>query len=166
MRLFLSSLLHRARRARRPARAAQATVEFALFSLVFIPFVLGGIEIGRGVWYYNQLGQLSREGVRWIIVTTADSSTDYLRVGNTPGTYTVSACGCDPDTAVGWIGRTDVGIPPDRLTVEIQREALGVYTWGIPVTVTVRYPYQPVITSFLNIPATINLRAATTMHMQ
>jgi hypothetical protein len=148
------------------SRAAQATVEFALFSLVFIPFALGGIEIGRGVWYYNQLSQLSREGVRWIIVTTADSSTDYLRVGNTPGTYSVATCGCDPDTAVGWIGRKDVGIPRDRLTVEIQREALGVYTWGIPVTVTVRYPYQPIVASFLNIPATINLRAATTMHMQ
>jgi hypothetical protein len=36
----------------------------------------------------------------------------------------------------------------------------------MPVTVTVQYPYQPIIPAFLNIPATINLRAATTMHMQ
>jgi hypothetical protein len=137
-----------------------------LISLVFIPMVLGLIEIGRGVWYYNQLSQLAREGARWMIVTSADGTTEHTRVGNTPGTYNVATCGCASDTAIGWIGQKNVGIPASSLTVTIERGAITAYSWGMPVTVTVQYPYRPVVTSIINIPATITLRAATTMHMQ
>jgi Flp pilus assembly protein TadG len=169
----MRSLLRRLVAGRRLGRCrgvlGQATVEFALVSLTFIPLVLGAIEVGRGVWYYNQLSQLSREGARWLIVTTADdhfTASEFNQTGNTPGTYTLGACGCGANTAVGWMAQKNVGLPADRVTVTIQRDAIGTYTWGMPVTVTVRYPYQPIIPGFLNIPATINLRAATTMHMQ
>jgi Flp pilus assembly protein TadG len=147
-------------------RLGQATVEFVLTSLIFLPIVLGTIEIGRGVWYYNQLSQLSREGVRWLIVTTADNSTAHSLVGNTPGTYTAATCSCDPNTAVGWIRRQEIGIPQDQLTITVERGTVLNYTWGMPVTVTVQYPYRPLVSTFLGIPATITMRAATTMHMQ
>ena len=155
-------------------RAGTATVEFALISLAFIPMVLGLIEIGRGVWYYNQLSQLAREGARWIIVTSIEPNPAspvrfWDQVGNKPkpggGAYTVATCAC-PNTAVDWIGRRDVGIPTSALRVTIQRAALGTFTWGVPVTVTVEYDYRPAVTGFLNIPATIPMRAQTTMHMQ
>jgi Flp pilus assembly protein TadG len=155
-------------------RAGQATVEFALVSLAFIPMVLGLIELGRGVWYYNQLSQLAREGARWIIVTSIEPDPAspvrfWDQVGNKPkpggGAYTVATCAC-PNTAVDWIGRRDVGIPTGALRVTIQRAALGTFTWGVPVTVTVEYDYHPAVTGFLNIPATIPMRAQTTMHMQ
>jgi hypothetical protein len=155
-------------------RGGTATVEFALISLAFIPMVLGLIEVGRGVWYYNQLSQLAREGARWIIVTSIepDPSSPVMfwdQVGNKPkpggGAYTVATCAC-PGTAVDWIGSRDVGIPTAALRVTIERVALGTFTWGVPVTVRVEYDYQPAISGFLNIPATIPMRAQTTMHMQ
>src|SRR5688500_4499371 len=80
----------RRRRGRLVARAGQATVEFTLVTLIMLPLVLGAIEIGRGVWYYNQISSLSREGARWIIVTAAEGGTDHSRTGNTPGTYTLN----------------------------------------------------------------------------
>jgi len=153
-------------------RVGQAMVEFALTSLIFLPIILGTIEIGRGVWYYNQLSQLSREGVRWLIVTTADGATNWQATGNAPATsqtYVVSTCNC-PNSAVDWIRRKDIGIPHDQLTVTITRGAIAggsnPFTWGIPVTVELTYPYRPLLASMLNIPATITLRAATTMHFQ
>jgi Flp pilus assembly protein TadG len=150
----------------RGARLGQSTVEFALLSLIMLPMVFGLIEVGRGVWIYNQLGQLTREGARWVIVTSANGSTAYDLSGNRPGTYTVSSCAC-PNTAVDWIGRLDMGVPRNDLSVTIQRaSAPGAYLYGLPVTVSVSYPYRPILTSMLNIPATITLRAATTMHMQ
>jgi hypothetical protein len=137
-----------------------------LFGL--LPMVFGALEIGRGVWYYNQLNQLSREGARWIVVTTAEQSTAYTLSGNAPGTYNVASCGC-PNTGVGWIGAMDVGIPRDQITVTIAYGSTpppGPYFHGLPVTVSVTYPYRPILTSFLNIPATINLQARTTMQME
>jgi hypothetical protein len=156
-------------------RVGQGTVEFALVSLAFIPMVLGTIEIGRGVWYYNQLSQLAREGARWVIVTSIEPNPSspvraWNQHGNKPLTggaaYTVGACAC-PGTAVDWIGRQDVGIPTSDLRVKIERpDPLGVVTWGVPVTITVEHDYHPVVTRFINVPVTIPLRARTTMHMQ
>jgi hypothetical protein len=145
----------------------QGTVEFAMVCLFgFLPMVFGTLEIGRGVWYYNQLSQLSREGARWIIVTSAEERTNYLDPGNRPGTYNVGTCAC-PNTGVGWIGQMDVGIPRDQITVTISgAESPGDYYHGAPVTVAVSYPYQPILTSFLNIPATITMQASTTMQME
>lgn len=146
--------------------SAQAMVEFAA-ALVFVllPMILGVIEVGRGVWYYNQLSHLSREGARWLVVSSAQS-TDYTRSGNAPGTYIVGACSCG-GTAVAWIGAMDVGIPTSAITVTITREVRADgYYYGVPATVAVNYPYRPVVTSLLNIPATVPISAQTTMQME
>lgn len=151
------------------ARRGQTLVEFALVALiVFLPVVFGTIEIGRGVWYHHQLSQLSREGARWVMVSSSKTGESPTQPGNAPGSYLVASCSC-PGTAVDWISRMDVGIPREDLTVQIVRPGLptnGTYYHGIPVTVRVTYPYQPVVTSLLNIPATLTLRAETTMQMQ
>lgn len=150
------------------SRPGQATVEFMLASLIILPLLFGIFEVGRGVWFYNQLSHLSRESGRWMIVTAADNQTLYTLAGNTPGTYTVGSCSCNADTAVGWIARQDVGIPTSDMTVVITRPdiASGAYTWGMEMTVSVRYSYRPILTNMLNIPVTIPLRADAAMRMQ
>lgn len=166
--------MHRAAAAlnRAPGRVrrGQTLVEFTLVSLVvFLPLVFGTIELGRGVWYYHQLSQLSREGARWVIATSSKASANPNQAGNAPGHYaSVAACGC-PDTAVGWIGSMDVGIPREQLIVDIMRGNAPIgstYYHGMPVTVRLTYPYQPLAASLLNIPATLTLKAETTMQMQ
>lgn len=166
--------MHRAAAAlnRAPGRVrrGQTLVEFTLVSLVvFLPLVFGTLELGRGVWYYHQLSQLSREGARWVIATSSKANSDPNQVGNAPGNYaSVASCNC-PDTAVGWIGSMDVGIPREQLTVDIMRGNAptgSTYYHGMPVTVRLTYPYQPLATSLLNIPATLTLKAETTMQMQ
>ena len=148
------------------AFSAQAAVEFAM-ALIFVllPMVLGTIEVGRGVWYYNQLSHLSREGARWLVVTSAQG-TDFTLPGNMPGTYVVGTCSCN-NTAVAWIGARNVGIPTGDITVTITREVRADgYYYGVPATVAVSYPYRPVVASLLNIAATIPISAQTTMQME
>lgn len=162
----------------------------ALFA--FLPMVFGLIELGRGVWYYNQLNQLSREGARWLVVLDTNDkvngTTEFFRVGNSPDgdeLYSpVSSCAaCAADTAVGHIRSKATGIPQDQLVVHVRRasntteavwsSADASAPWpesytvhGRPIYVETLYPYQPVVTSLLNIPLTINLRASTVMKME
>lgn len=171
------------------ARGGQGLVEFALVALVaFLPMIFGLMELGRGVWYYNQLSQLSREGARWIIVLDTNDKVSgtsrFFAPGNSPDgdeTYTIGACAaCADDTAVGWIRSLAVGIPREQLTMHVRRAGSAsepvwssATTWtdeylvhGRPLYVEMSYPYQPIVTSLLNIPATITLRASTVMKME
>lgn len=173
------------------ARSGQGLVEFALVALVaFLPMIFGLMELGRGVWYYNQLSQLSREGARWLVVLDTNDKVSgtsrFFAPGNSPDgdeTYTVGACAaCADDTAVGWIRSLATGIPREQLTLRVRRAGSAsasedvwsnATTWtneymvhGRPLYVEVSYPYQPIVTSLLNIPATITLRASTVMKME
>jgi hypothetical protein len=154
-------------------------IEFTLIVLfAFLPLIFGTIEVGRGVWHYHQLSQLSREGARWLVVTPLNGT--YHLPGNRPGSYTLgNALGYSPNTAVDWMARMEAGIPASAVSVQIQQldftQKLGItppttadygYTHGIRVQVVATYPYQPLLTSILNIPATIPLRAETTMQLQ
>lgn len=171
------------------AVSGQAMVEFALIVLfAFLPLTFGIIEVGRAVWTWNQLSQLSREGARWVVVTTVNTSTngsftDNGNYGSASGTsYNVASCGCTANTAVAHVGRMASGIGREELTVMIQQpvtvngatratpipqnaSALGA-THGRDIRVQVRYPFRPVIATILNIPATITMSAETTMQLE
>jgi Flp pilus assembly protein TadG len=151
-------------------------VEFTLISLLLIPLVIGAIEVGRGVWYYNQLSQLSRESARWLLVTTAkrsrtDTEKRWMYTGNadTGGFIAVSSCSC-PNTAIGWIKAQDVGIPNDELRVQIDWNGLTdnttQLTWGWPVEVSLEYTYRPILAQFIGVSAAIPLRATTEVRAQ
>ena len=178
-----------------PARRGQAMVEFTLTVLfAFLPLIFGTIELGRGVWYYHQLSQLSREGARWLIVTTAHQT--YHKIGNRPNHtptepntvwintwpqfYVLGACGCDAATAVGHMAAMETGLDENQVKVKIMQHMLPGDTittavtgtpypkliHGTRVTVAVEYPYQPILASYLRIPAVINLKAQTSMQLQ
>ena len=167
-------------------------VEFALVVLfAFLPMIFGTIELGRGVWHYHQLSQLSREGARWLIVTTAASKTttgpdvkqSFHTNGNhpthppyvvSPTPYVLGTCNC-PGTAVGHMASLENGLDENAVTVTItqhtgehvtNQDRYPRYIHGARVTVAVNYPYQPLLTSFLRIPGQINLKSETSMRLQ
>lgn len=171
-------MMTRAMRCRRGEQHGQTLVEFALVALfVLIPVIFGTIEIGRGVWYFNQLSQLAREGARWLVVVDQYNIEDktfpgLTANGNAPITganlYSPTSCatGCDK-TTVQHVRNMAIGMADD-LTVEITRPALppGSYRHGMWVEVRVVYPYRPVVTGLLNIPAQFNLSARTRMDLE
>lgn len=153
----------------------QGSIEFALVCLFgFLPMVLGVIEIGRGVWLYHQLSQLSREGARYLIVTPIHHT--YHQPGNRPrpdDPYVVASCACS-NAAVGWIGATATGLDQSQLTVEISQltgpppptSAPYPPLRGADVELVVSYPYRPLASAFLGIPAAIPLSARTVMQLE
>jgi Flp pilus assembly protein TadG len=72
-------------RARRNPRGGASLVEFALVFLVFLMFVVGVIEFGRGVWTFNTIAHAARQGARFAMIrgttnpTTADQVRDVVR---------------------------------------------------------------------------------------
>ena len=73
---------------RLPARRNQrgnAFVEFALTFLLFVVFVVGAIEFGRGVWTFTTISHAARQGARYAMTrggtnpTTADQVSDVVR---------------------------------------------------------------------------------------
>ena len=52
----------------RRARRGQSLVEFALVLPLFLLFIFGIIDLGRGVFAYNAIQNAAREGVRLAIV--------------------------------------------------------------------------------------------------
>lgn len=52
----------------RPARRGQSLVEFALVLPLFLLFIFGIVDLGRGVFAYNAIQNSAREGVRVAIV--------------------------------------------------------------------------------------------------
>ena len=64
----LQTLAQRARRAQRPSNRGAAAVEFALVSLVFFTVLLGAVEMGRLMFYWNTAAEVTRLGARIAVV--------------------------------------------------------------------------------------------------
>lgn len=65
---------------RRCARGA-AAVEFALVSLVFFTFLIGAMEMGRLMFYWNTAAEVTRLGARMAVVCNPDTTArDAIRV--------------------------------------------------------------------------------------
>lgn len=63
---------HRARRpaaaARKHAQAGLAAVELALIAVVFFPLLIGAMEMGRVLFYWNTTAEATRLGARLAVV--------------------------------------------------------------------------------------------------
>ena len=124
---------------RDPRRAppAQAVSEFALVVVVFLLLVMGTVDFGRGVLYYNMLDNAAREGARTGVISThtvediCQSVVDHLQV---PGLGTTACDTIASDTP--WNDGNDV------LTLTVHRGTPGSTT--DPVGVTVSYLFTPI----------------------
>jgi Flp pilus assembly protein TadG len=99
-------------------------VEFALVAaFVFIPLVFGIIEFGRVIWTRNVVTAAAREGVRYAIVHSINSGSEF-----------------DSAAVAGYVeGRT--AITP----IAVSTAWTGTKKPGDEVSVTVSYLYTPVV---------------------
>ena len=177
---------------RRLEHDGQALVEFALILSVFILTVVGLLDGLRVVFYYNQVQEAARAGSRWgaVEVTRDGPSTwgDFTTPGNTPVTshpaktdLTISG-GITP-TIVGAVARNMVTANLSQATVSISTTIpISTVSSGSllqpteeitqtsplitnqPVTVTVQYPFKPILGLAFG-GVTINLKgSSTTLH--
>jgi Flp pilus assembly protein TadG len=130
------SKLERLRRLCRRDRRGAAAVEFAIVAPVFFAFLLGMIEIGRGVMVQQIITAASREGARLAVLEGATSSSVTTSVTNYLTVASVSAA----DTSVTYSPSLPL--------------ASG---YNGPVTVTVSLPFNQVSWS----PSPIFLKGST-----
>jgi Flp pilus assembly protein TadG len=126
-------------RRHRPCRRRGANlVEAAIVYPVVLLLLLGVIVVGLGMFRYNQVAELAREGARWASVRGAQYSSD---TGNAAAT----------STEVGnYVKGLAAGLDPNSLTVTTTwntsnalTHTSGNLTIKNTVSVTVSYPWIP-----------------------
>lgn len=95
--------------------AAQALAEFAMVAPLFFVLLLGIIEAGRFIFYYETLNNATREGARYAIVNGANT------LGCPTGPPAPGSAGCDTTG--------------EDVKTRVRQAAFGVMT-GITVTPT------------------------------
>jgi hypothetical protein len=132
-------------------------VEFALVAPIFFALLLGIIEAGRFIFYYETLANAAREGARYAIVHGANSSCPS---GPAPAGETN---GCDPDgsnvkdavtnAAFSIVGTGDLFVYDPIWTVRGAPKpepspgasSTGTNARGDYVTVWVDFAYRPIV---------------------
>ena len=132
-----------------------AMVEFALVIPIFFLLIFGIIDVGIGVWSYNNLAEAVREGGRYAMVRGEDT----LLPSGEAGPLTEGPVSCDgvgTEIVVPVVCQFAFAMDPSRLDVTV--------TWaegnniGDPVVVSAVYAFAP----FSNfIPFTVNLQSET-----
>jgi Flp pilus assembly protein TadG len=174
---------------RRLEHDGQALVEFALVLSVFILVVVGLLDGLRVVFYYNQVQEAARAGSRWgaVEVTRDGPSTwgDFTTPGNAPvtnhpGDTDLTVSGGITPTIVGAVARNMVAANLSKVTVSIittipirtastlqpteEITQTNPLITNQPVTVTVQYPFKPILGMVFG-GVTINLKgSSTTLH--
>ena len=172
----------------------QTLVEFALVLSVFMLMIVGLFDGLRLAFYYSEVQEAARAGARWgaVEVTRDGPSTwgDFTTPGNNPlmGPYTANmdrtvSTGAVTPTIVGAVARNMVAANLSKATVSISTTIpiSTVSTGGSlqpteeitqtsplitnhPVTVTVEYPFKPILGMVFG-GVTINLKGSSaTLH--
>lgn len=141
------------------ARHGATMVEAAVILTIFLLLIFGIIDLGRGVFRFNQLSQAARHGVRQAIVHG-----QFAPAGWNGGPWGPSAIDV-PATAIG-IPIVDA-VKPMLMNCDLDNTRIQV-TWldgsnevEKRVRVTITSPFQPVVVSFFG--GAFNLSAASTM---
>ena len=111
-------------------------VEFALVIPVFILIVMGIVDLGRGIVFYNMLSDAAREGARIGIIqtkTSAQMCAQAVDQVQAPGVTSSSACSSIVDSTNKSFG---------TLTVYVHRGTTGLI--GDPAKVQLWYSFQPI----------------------
>ena len=116
----------------------QALVEFGACALLVVMLLLGVVECGRMVLAYTTICNAARIGTRFAITHGVDNSATTAQIQSVVNDY-LSAAAIDTSTTtvtVGYPGYAALGC------------ASGGNSPGCPVTVTVSYPYQTMVTYY------------------
>lgn len=142
-------------------QVGQSLVEFALVLPAFLLTFIGVVDFGWGIYHYNSLSHLAREGARAAVVR---SSAEWEIPGNSPGTYGSVADYIGTNTIVGRIASQAATLDLHQMAVTISAPQ-GVARY-LPVTVRVSYPFRPLLANWLSIAPIIDLRAEATMRIE
>lgn len=115
-------------------------VEFSLVTFLFIMLLLSVVEMGRMVLVYNTMANCSRAGARYAIVHGIDRTGTGVDGPSAPGSTT------QVETVVKNYAQAGL-VNPANLTVTVAYPD-GTNNAGSPVTVTVTYPYNPIVGYF------------------
>ncbi len=135
--------LERFRRLCRSNRSGVAVVEFAIVAPVFVLFVMGMIEVSRGLMIQEVITNAAREGARAAVVESSTTST----VTSAVQTYLTAA-----------------NVPTSAATITVTIPAVRYNNFA---TVTVSVPYSKV--SWVPVPkylGSITLTATSTMRCE
>ncbi|MBI2862078.1 MAG: pilus assembly protein [Chloroflexi bacterium] len=142
----------------------QALVEFALVAPIVFLVIIGVIEMSRGVYLYNTLANVAREGARAGMVIQDDSV--WTVDGNRSGTYATTSPYLGTSTIVGKAAAQAVMLDPAQTTVVISAPMGTTRYLKLPLEVSVSYPFRPVVFQWLPGSPTMTLTARTTMRIE
>lgn len=137
--------------------SGQSLVEFALGLTVFLLLVLGIVDLGRVILFYNMLSNAARDGARVGIISTntvAQMCAQAIAEVQAPG-LTGQSCAGSGDPAT-----TNDG----TLTVSVHRGTKGSTASGGPDSVTLSYAFVP-ITPLIG-TKTITITAESSMYVE
>jgi Flp pilus assembly protein TadG len=120
-------------------------IEFCLISVMLVVVLLGVVEMGRMVLVYTAIANAARAGARYAIVHGADQTVSPSGPGD--------PCTCpDVQNVVKNFASSGL-VNTSLLTITVSYPSGN--TAGSPVTVTVTYPYDPLVhyfSSILSVP--------------
>ena len=141
----------------------QAVTEFALVLPIILMVVIGITDLGRGIYYYNTLSNLAREGARFGMVL---QSSDWDVDGNEPGEYTSIGTYAGTNTIVGRIAAQAVILDPSITKVTISTPSGTGSFLHLPVTVAVEYPFSPLFSQWIHSVPVTKISAESTMRIE
>jgi Flp pilus assembly protein TadG len=142
----------------------QSAVEFALSIPILVMLLIGILDLGRGIHYYNTISYLAREGARTGIVLK--TTTDWGTAGNSPGTYSAPAVYSGTNTIVGKIASEAKTLDLAATRVTISAPAGTNRYLELPLAVRVDYGFSPLYANWIGSAGTITLTAQATMRIE
>jgi Flp pilus assembly protein TadG len=114
-------------------------VEFSLIAFMFIIVLLGVVEMGRMVLVYTTVANAARAGARYAIVHGVNQTASPSGPTNTTAVQTVAK------------NFASAGLVNISLVVVTVNYPNGNNNAGSPVSVTVSYPYDPLVSYFTSL---------------
>jgi Flp pilus assembly protein TadG len=121
-------------------------VEFSLIAFMFIIVLVGIVEMGRMVLVYTTVANAARAGARYAIVHGGDRTGGGYDGPSGPGSTTQVETVVKNFASAGLLNTAN-------LTITVAYPGAK-NTAGYPVTVTVTYPYDPLVRYFNSLLAT------------
>jgi Flp pilus assembly protein TadG len=127
-------------------------VEFSLIAFMFIIVLVGIVEMGRMVLVYTTVANAARAGARYAIVHGGDRTGGGYDGPSGPGSTTQVETVVKNFASAGLLNTANLGITvayPGTPPPGVAKNSAG-----LPVTVTVTYPYDPLVRYFNALLAT------------
>jgi Flp pilus assembly protein TadG len=114
-------------------------IEFSLIALMFVVLLFGIVEMGRMVLVYTSIANAARAGARYAIVHGANRTGSGVNGPSGPGSTAQVQTVVQNFASVGLLDTS-------KLTITVSYSKSN--SVGSTVSVTVAYPYDPLVTYF------------------